>query len=123
MADRIITTFLDEHKYKALRKTLNEKGLNFEDEMHTLMETFYETTVPIREQKRIELIIAKELEDEMRFAYIRIRKGGNDTCFYTELQNSFYSAANAYRRYVSGEADKNELYEYFGCRNEISFIL
>ena len=119
MADRIITTFLDEHKYKALRKTLNEKGLNFEDEMHTLMETFYETTVPIREQKRIELIIAKELEDEMRFAYIRIRKGGNDTCFYTELQNSFYSAANAYRRYVSGEADKNELYEYFGCRNEI----
>ena len=118
MADRIITTYLDEHKYKALRKTLNNKGLNFEDEMRTLMETFYETTVPIREQKRIELIIAKELEDEMRFAYIRIRKGGNDTCFYTELQNSFYSAANAYRRYVSGEVGKNELYEYFGCRNE-----
>ena len=119
MADRIITTFLNIHKYKALRKTLNEKGLKFEDELRTLMETFYETTVPVSEQERIGLLIAKENEKEMRFAYIRIRKDGKDTCFYTELQNDFYSAANAYKRYVGAEDGKSELCEYFGCRNEI----
>ena len=119
MADRIITTFLDEHKYNALRSELNKQGANFEDEMRTLMETFYETTVPVREQQRIELIIAKEIEEEMRVAYIRISKNSKDTCFYTELQNDFYSAANAYKRYVGAEDGKSELCEYFGCRNEI----
>ena len=37
MADRMITTYLDERKYDALKRALNEKGEDFEDTMHDLV--------------------------------------------------------------------------------------
>lgn len=64
MADKIISTYLDERKYKALKQALDNKGENLEDEMHTLVETFYETTVPLEEQERIEKQIEQDLIDE-----------------------------------------------------------
>ena len=64
MADRIITTYLDERKYDALKRALNEKGEDFEDTMHDLVETCYETTVPVEEQDRIEKQIEEDLLDE-----------------------------------------------------------
>ena len=64
MADRMITTYLDERKYDALKRALNEKGEDFEDTMHDLVETCYETTVPMDEQERIEKQIEKDLFDE-----------------------------------------------------------
>lgn len=64
MADRMITTYLDERKYDALKRALNEKGEDFEDTMHDLVETCYETTVPMDEQERIEKQIEEDLFDE-----------------------------------------------------------
>ena len=64
MADRMITTYLDERKYDALKRALNEKGEDFEDTMHDLVETCYETTVPVEEQDRIEKLIEEDLLDE-----------------------------------------------------------
>ncbi len=64
MADKIITTYLDERKYQTLKKALEEKGENIEDEMHTLVETFYETTVSLEEQERIEQQIEQDLIGE-----------------------------------------------------------
>ena len=64
MADRMITTYLDERKYDALKRALNEKGEDFEDTMHDLVETCYETTVPMDEQERIEKQIEEDFLDE-----------------------------------------------------------
>ena len=64
MADRMITTYLEERKYDALKRALNEKGEDFEDTMHDLVETCYETTVPMEEQERIEKQIEEDLLDE-----------------------------------------------------------
>ena len=64
MADRMITTYLEERKYDALKRALNEKGEDFEDTMHDLVETCYETTVPMDEQERIEKQIEEDLLDE-----------------------------------------------------------
>ena len=64
MADRMITTYLDERKYDALKRALNEKGEDFEDTMHDLVETCYETTVPMDEQERIEKQIEEDLQED-----------------------------------------------------------
>lgn len=92
MGSEQIFLWLDEPKYRAVQRILKERGTDLETVMQARLEAYYREVVPVAEQEQINMALeAERLAEEQtreanrRMTVYRIREGGGETLFESEL--------------------------------------
>lgn len=104
-----IVLWLEEPKYQALERAMEEQGKDVEAVMQAKLDELYEQTVPVQERIEIDDLIdadrlasARAAEAARRFSAFRIVEGNRWDFFETEKEMDFLMAASHLRRYLRG---------------------
>lgn len=104
-----IVLWLEEPKYQALARALEERGEDVEAAMQARLNELYEQTVPVQERIEIDNFIdadrlasAQEAAAARRFSAFRIVEKNHWDFFETEKEMDFLMAASHLRRYLRG---------------------
>lgn len=104
-----IVLWLEEPKYQALERAMEEQGKDVEAVMQAKLDELYEQTVPVQERIEIDNLIdadrlasARAAEAARRFSAFRIVEGTRWDFFETEKEMDFLMAASHLRRYLRG---------------------
>lgn len=110
MGSEQIVLWLDEPKYEAIQRILNERGTDLETVMQARLAAYYLETVPVQERIQINqameaarLAEAAEQEARRQFNVYRVREGGETTCFESELCINEVRAAARLRAFIRQE--------------------
>ena len=114
MADTEITSWLDSHKYNALKVALATEGKTVEAECQALLDILYEQTVDADERLSIDETIVKEFyeseqgqrlqrELEQKISVFKVRENGQATYYRSDIYLSHYDIL---RRCALGIRDK-----------------
>lgn len=110
MGSEQIFLWLDEPKYRAVQRILKERGTDLETVMQARLEAYYREVVPVSEQEQINMAMeAERLAEEQaweanrRMTVYRIREGGGETLFESELCLSPARSAARLRAFLKGE--------------------
>lgn len=115
MNDIEVSAWLNEHRLRALRIALMEKGADtVEDKLSEALEKMYQEYVPIEHR----LIVESKIDEEQRiadtkkeanrkFALFHIRENGRDSYFTCDYFKNLMSASYRYRLYSNKELSSN----------------
>lgn len=105
-----VSLWLEQPRYDAIQRILQESGTDLETVMQARLEEFYRQTVPDHERLKINNMmeatrLAEEIEREsnMRISVFRIKQDGQDSYFITERPVEFLGVARCLRQYLRGE--------------------
>lgn len=124
-----IVLWLEEPKYQALARVLEERGEDVEAVMQAKLNELYEQTVPVQERIEIDDLIdadrlasARAAEATRRFSAFRIVEGNRWDFFETEREMDFLMAASHLRRYLRGNFPPGQtLSETFAKADHLDF--
>lgn len=105
-----VALWLEQPRYDALQRILQESGTDLETVMQARLEEFYRQTVPEHERLKINFAMeAARLSEEaareasMKISAFRIMENGQDSYFITERPMKFLGMAHLLRRYLRGD--------------------
>lgn len=108
-----VSLWLEQPRYDAIQRILQESGTDLETVMQARLEEFYQQTVPDFERLKINnmmeaerLAEERQREADMKFSVFRTVENGQDSYFITEKPVDFLVMALRLRQYLRGELPK-----------------